>query len=177
MPLPLGRCPECGFDAATVSPSDAAVAARSYPRRYRAVLVRPDEEDAEIVRRRPGPGEPSAVEHAFSAASRLRAAADALSRVRAHDDAEVDLDGPRPGGAAPAPTSEAVLGLVTSAAEALAAAIDAARGDEWRRSGRLVDGDGREVSALDVARQGVHAGVHHLRAAERAVAAARTRTW
>jgi hypothetical protein len=159
-----GRCPDCGFDFPTVSPSDAAVAARSYPRRYRALLVRPDEEDPEIVHRRPGPGSPSAAEHALQGAAGMAAAAEGLQRVRRLDRPPVDLD-PRVAGAGS--TLEAVLERLEAAAGALAGAIEVLHGEEWKQP--LVAGGGREVTALDVARAGVHAGSHHLRAAERVI--------
>lgn len=159
-----GRCPECGFVFSTVSPSDAAVAARSYPRRYRAALVRPDEDDPDIVHRRPGPGLPSAADHALEAAAGLAAAAQGLQQLRSQDRPAVDLDPAAAGGGA---TLEAVLERLEGAATALAAAIEAIHGEEWDR--RLVAGDGQEVTALDVARAGVHAGSHHLRAAERVI--------
>src|SRR3954453_1952587 len=44
-------CPACGFDGDTVSPADAIAALRSYPRRYRALLIPPGDEDGDgIVR-------------------------------------------------------------------------------------------------------------------------------
>ncbi|MGH9177160.1 MAG: DinB family protein [Acidimicrobiales bacterium] len=159
-----GHCPACGFDFPTVSPSDVAVAARSYPRRYRALLLRPDEEDPGIVHRRPGPGLPSAAEHALEAAAGMAAAAEGLLRLRAQERPPVDLDPPVAGDGA---TLEAVLERLDAGAGALAAAVEALHGDEWGR--RLVGGGGQEVNALDVARAGVHAGSHHLRAAERVI--------
>ena len=172
MPSRPGRCPDCGFDAAAVSPADAAVAARSYPRRYRALLVRPDEDDPEIVHRRPAPDQLSAVEHTARAAVDISAAADALRRVRIDEDPEVALEGTAPIDEA-GPTSREVLAVLDAAAASFATVIETLRGDEWRRSGHLAGGG--DVGALDVARHGVHAGIHHLRAAERALAGARLR--
>lgn len=170
MALASGRCPECGFDPPTVSPSDAAAAARSFPRRYRAVLVRPNEDDPEIVHRRPVPGEPSALDHATAAAVALATVAEALARVQVHESAHLDLEpAPVPGqpvaGAAGERPLETVLDHVAAAAGALADAIESVHGDEWARIGVLPDGE--EIHALDVARAGVHASAHHLRAAGR----------
>lgn len=170
MPSPPGPCPECGFDATAVSPSDAAAAARSYPRRYRALLVRPDDDDPEIVHRRPSPDELSAVEHTRRAAAGVGAAAEALQRIRVDDGPEVDLEGAVPAGGIGRATTSDVLGALTSAAASFAAEVESVRGDGWRRVGHVA---GDEVGALDVARHGVHDGIHHLRAAERAVARAR----
>ena len=47
---PKERCEECGFEYASVSPADAAVALRSFGRRYRAPLTRfLDGEDGETA--------------------------------------------------------------------------------------------------------------------------------
>lgn len=173
MAVATGRCPECGFDPPTVSPSDAAVAARSYPRRWRSLLVRPDEGDPALVHRAPGPGEPSALDHGAVAAAGMAASSGALAQVRVHDGADVHLDpapgaGQRTAGAAAGLTLDDVVGQVTRAAGALAAAIESVHGDEWARTGLLPDG--AAMHALDVARVGVHAGSHHLRAADRVLA-------
>ncbi|HEX2040217.1 MAG TPA: hypothetical protein VHF47_10845 [Acidimicrobiales bacterium] len=129
------RCPTCGFDPATVSPGDAAVAARSLPRRFRAVFARPDDDDVEV------PAE--AVAEAAAAADALHEAAEALGRRPV---------APGPSG----PALDAVLARIEAAALALAHAIERTPSDEWATS-----------SALPTARAGVHAGVHHLRAAQR----------
>ena len=167
MSLPDGRCPQCGFDPPTVSPGDAAAAVRSYPRRFRALLVRPDDADPEIVRRRPAPDEPSAAEHAMAAAVDMDRAATALHRVRVHDHPVVDIAA-GPQGATQVPPLDTVLERIDAAARALAAGIEAISGDEWRRTG--VAAGGEPVGALDIARAGAHAGIHALRAAERALA-------
>jgi hypothetical protein len=60
------RCPTCGFDPTALVPSDAAVAARSFPRRYRAALEPVDDEEV--------PAE--AVEHAVAAVQAMAAAAE-----------------------------------------------------------------------------------------------------
>ena len=169
------RCPECGFEAPRVSPSDAAAAAHSYPRRWRGLLVRPDDDDPEIVHRRPAPGEASAVDHAAAAAAGMAAAAESLALVRVHDNAVLDLSYPaddeRVAGSADGLTLEDVLGLVAGAAKALAASVEALHGDEWARTATVADGT--TVHALDVARSGVHAGAHHLRVADRVLSRVR----
>jgi len=176
MAVAPGRCPDCGFDAPSVSPSDAVAAARSYPRRFRGLLVRPDDDDPEIVHRRPAPGVASAVDHAAAAAAGMSAAARALERVRVHEGAGVDL-GPPPGpgravaGVGDGLTLEDVLAVITRSAAALAASAEAVHGDEWARTGVLPDGT--SLHALDMARAGVHAGSHHLRAADRVLSQVR----
>src|SRR5437660_11815593 len=84
-----GPCPACRFDPRTVSPADAAVAVRSYPRRFRALLVGPDGDEErtpeDLVLRRPPGGGWSALEHAVWVAEVLALAADALERIRLQD--------------------------------------------------------------------------------------------
>lgn len=110
------RCPTCGFDPATVSPSDAAVAARSLPRRFRAVLTRPDDEVDELLLAR--------LAHATAAADALHQAAEALGR--------------RPVDAGPSGSSvDAVLARVEAAAIALAQAIEGIPIDEWKHVSTL----------------------------------------
>ena len=120
----MDRCPTCGFDPATVAPSDAAVAARSFPRRYREVLERRDEEEVPAA----------AFEHAARAMEAMAHAASSL----------------RPG----LPVGGDDLG---AAAVALADAVDRLPVEEW---------DGPRG---DTAKEAIHLGIHHLRAAEAAV--------
>ena len=164
------RCTDCGFAPSTVGPGDAAAAVRSYTRRWRALLVRPDDPDPDIVHRRAGLGEPSAVDHAAASAAGMAAAALALERLRIEEDAEVDPGRPphlvpRHAGAAGDLPLRRVLDQVAAAADELSSAMTLFHGDEWAGAGHLPDG--QPVDALDLARAGVHAGTHHLRAAER----------
>lgn len=162
------QCSACGFHPDTVTPSDAAVALRSYPRRFRSVLVRLDDEDGADVVRRPAPDGWSALDHAAHFAASLAAVTEAL-RIVAIDDAQ-PVVAYAPERRIEAGPVDDVLTDVQAAAEAAAAQVERVRGADWDRQGRL--DEGTTVTALDVARHGVHEGVHHLRAAEKAVAQA-----
>jgi hypothetical protein len=165
----------CGFDPRTVSPADAAVAVRSYPRRYRALLVPPDGEEEpapeDLVRRRPPGGGWSALEHAAWVAEVLGTAADALERIRVQDDPTVEA----PDQAAVAPATElgAVMEKLARESERAAQAMSRVVARDWTRTGRLPGGE--VVTALDVARHAVHEGVHHLRETESLLAQLRGR--
>ena len=156
------RCPTCGLDPRTVNPPDAVAALRSYPRRYRALLVRPDDEEgAEIVRRRPEGGGWSALEHAAHTAEVLDLVAEAFRAVRVQDqpDVEIEPGAPRPG------TVDEVVESLAAGAERLAAMVGELSGDDWERTGRL---GGRDtVTPLDLLRHAVHVGAHHRREVER----------
>ncbi|MDQ1397175.1 MAG: hypothetical protein QOG64_2434 [Acidimicrobiaceae bacterium] len=161
MPSP---CPDCGFDDHAVSPADAAVALRSFPRRYRSLFAVPAEDMGEDPVRRAGTTGWSALAHATWAGLSFDAVAEALHQVLVHDHPDISvpsLDPPAP--PVDQPTA-AVLDRLARAAEMLAVAIDGAGGGQWKRTGRTTSG---ERSALDLVRVAVHQGVHHLRLAER----------
>ncbi|MDQ1402865.1 MAG: hypothetical protein QOG03_1181 [Actinomycetota bacterium] len=158
-------CPTCGFDDQSVSPADAAVAVRSYDRRFRDLLVRRDDEDRDdsLVRRRGADGW-SGLEHTAYVAAALAEVDEALRRILISDSPSVSLP-PVDGGAPPsAGDVDSVVGRLTSSTGALAKTIEGASGEDWNRTGSV---DGRETTALALARHAVHVGIHHLRAAER----------
>ena len=159
-------CPVCGFSASSVSPSDTAAALRSFPRRYKAVLIRPtnDEADDPIARR--GSTGWSALDHATWAANTIDAVGQELYQVLVRDNAEVnpppiDPDRPPADGISP---EEALIRLTTATTN-VAKEIDGAQGDQWARTG--VTPSGERITALDLARHAVHEGIHHLRLAEK----------
>ena len=161
------------FDTSKVSPSDAAVTLRSFPRRFRAVLTLPEDDQRpdDVVHRRPQGGGLSAVEHAAWTASSIQQVESEFRRVVREKDPELDLppvdvDPPVPGGEDP---TETVLAHLETAAASLADRIGDVHGQDWGLTGRLPGPAGR-VSALDVVRYSVRIGVEHLQAAERTVA-------
>jgi hypothetical protein len=162
------------FDTSKVSPSDAAVTLRSFPRRFRAVLTLPEDEQRpdDVVHRRLTAGGLSAVEHTAWTALAIQQVESEFWRVVREKDPELDLPPidvgpPVPGGEDPTDT---VLGRLETAAASLADRIGDIHGEEWGLSGRLPGPDQQKVSALDVVRYSVRIGVEHLRAAEQTVA-------
>src|SRR5687767_6875938 len=81
-------CPECGLDYDTIAPTDAVVALRSFPRRYREALAAPANDDAfdEVIRRRPEPTVWSAIEYTVHVGEVLDGLAHALERIHAETD-------------------------------------------------------------------------------------------
>lgn len=152
-----------------MSPSDAVAALRSFPRRYRAVLGRGEEEDQErMANRRPGPDQWSALEHVAHVTAVLDATAPALQRILVSDRPEVDVTP-----AAPAPSDlDGTLAGLEAAATRLAAVADEGKGEAWSRAGRI---DGDERSALDLLRQAVEAAATRLRQVEEVLAQVRGR--
>ncbi|HAS12692.1 MAG TPA: hypothetical protein DCS55_19610 [Acidimicrobiaceae bacterium] len=167
-----------------LSPSDAAVAVRSFPRRFRGVLARPDETgdtddgqqaDPDELARRVGPDGRSAADHLLAADGVLALLDRALEQVRSDDDpvlhpAVADLRGswwddehtPLP----------ALLDQLEHTAERCADRIDVVATDDWGRQVRVADADAT-VGVLDVVREAVDVVAGHLRSAERTITAVR----
>ena len=160
-----------------MSPLDAGVAVRSFPRRYRALLVtlRSDDGPDAIYRRRPQASTWSALEYTAHVADRLDHLGPAILRVvrentpaiegfdndeRAVSKAYNDLD------------RIEVLGWLDLACDELASVIADVRPDDWARTGLVA---GVERDALTLARDGVHEGAHHLRDVQRVLDAVRGR--
>lgn len=163
------RCPDCGFVDSSVTPADAAVALRSYPRRFKAVLAAVDEDDIEHLLRR-APDGWSALDHAAHAAAAFTAVGEAL-RLTAIEDSPVIALAPERRVDVGAADLDRVGDDIAAAASSAADAVDRIKGKDWERVALINDHE--TVTALDIARHGVHEGVHHLRAAEQAVSAAR----
>jgi hypothetical protein len=159
-------CPTCGFDDRSVSPADAAVAVHSYDRRFHDLLTRRDDEDrADSMLRRKGSSGWSALDHVAFVAAGLAQSAEALRRVLVSDHPQVTV--PRVDGEpSSAGDVDQVMAELSGATSALAKVIEGASGDDWNRAG---SDRGTDITALAVARNAVHIGIHHLRAAEHVI--------
>lgn len=171
------RCAGCGLDWSSISPGDAEVAVRSFPRRWRAALgAFGEDEDADaLVRRRPEPSSWSAIEYACH----LR---DVLELYEGHVRSALVEDRPMIASADVEASAEerryreqdltTVLDELADRCGRLASTLDGVAADDWKRSAVR---DGEEISVLWMARHAVHEGSHHLRDAERVVNAVRGR--
>jgi hypothetical protein len=167
------------MDLSQLSPSDAVVALRGLERRYRGLFagLGEDESPDDLAHRRAG--EWSAADHVVAATAFMARADRALAKVVVADSppvtaADVDPAASTHTTAGPGPV-DARLAELGSAANALADRIANVPSGDWLRPAVVDDGSGRTVTALDIARAGVDAGVTHLRAAERVLAAVRGR--
>jgi len=137
------------MDAGDLTPPDAVVALRSFPRRFRALVPPGDGTDDDHDRERR-----AAAEHAAAAAA---AAIDAgtpdLRRVLLED-------GPELGGAPP-PAAGDPVARVAASATALADLAAAQPASVWARTGRR---GAATVTAADVLRGAVDAAARELRA-------------
>jgi hypothetical protein len=158
-----------GISPESMLPGDALAAIRSFPRRFAALLTRFEEdEDPDALVRRAPEGGWSALQHAAHTRDTLRLHADHLHRILRQQRPDLG-SAPDP---APAPDEavEAVLDGLEDEAGRLAGESDRIADADWSRTGTL-DGQPRDV--LWVVRQAAVQGAHHLREAERAIAAAR----
>ncbi len=142
---------------------------RSFPRRYRALIVTPGSEDRPdaVFRRRPDPKTWSALEYTAHVADVLDHLGPAIRRITYEDNPAItSFDNDER--AAEQRYNELdraeVLGWLELACAELASVIEGVNADDWTRTGR-VNGDERD--ALTVARDGVHEGSHHLRDVQR----------
>lgn len=167
----------CGLDYESVSPQDAVVAVRSFPRRYRALLVTPGAQDGPdaVFRRRPDPSTWSALEYAAHVADRLDHMGPAIHRITYEEHPSIAaFDGDQrvvEKGYNELERTE-VLGWLDLACDELASVLEAVKADDWTRTGLLPGG---ERDALSLARDGVHEGAHHLRDVQRVLDAVRGR--
>jgi hypothetical protein len=165
------------MDLSQLSPSDAAVTLRGLERRYRGLFagLGDDESPDDLAHRQSGGW--SAIEHVVAAAWAISAAERAFAAVLTDDDPGLpvaDLDpASRPKPQAPTGPLHERLAELGLQANSLAARTDHVAAEDWDRTGRLDDGRGATVTALDVVRSAVDAGVTHLRDAERVLAAVR----
>jgi hypothetical protein len=162
----------------SLSPADAAVAVRSFPRRFRAVLARPaDEEerwDPDEIARRVGPDGSSAADHLLAADGVLALADRALEQARGAEPvvhpAFAELSSASwTDDHTPVP---ALLDQFEATADRTATRIEGMDSDDWGRELRIADAD-RTVDVLTVVQDVVGVVSDHLRAAQRTVDAVR----
>jgi hypothetical protein len=157
-------CPQCGLDYDTISPADAAVAVRSFPRRFREQLEVAD--DRALLRQRPEPGVWSALEYTAHVRDMFDLMAETVGRMLRED---------KPSMAFPDPDEraerqhyndqdvEAVLEGLADTASGFARVIESGSVDDLSRTAVFPWGE-RDV--LTMIRNGVHEGKHHLRDVE-----------
>jgi hypothetical protein len=150
-------CPECGYSAASVAPSDVAEAVRSNATQWAAVLRRSD------VRDRPKSSTWAPLEYACHVRDVFRLYDYRLSLMLEQDDPlypNWDQDATAIENRYDEQDPETVGTELVGAAQAIAARFDSVTGDEWQRRGRRSDGASFTVDSF--ARYFLHDVVHHL---------------
>jgi len=143
------------------------VALRSFARRFRSLGEPADGDDGDA---RPDLAESDQVRRRATAATEAGQAADAMAELGADLRAVLVEDDPALDTVEGTATTIRSGGDPLTAFDRLAATADSVAalavdqpGNAWTRTGRRATG---AVSAADLLREAVHAGVHHLRAAE-----------
>ena len=145
-------CPACGFEPSTVTPPDAIAALRSYPRRSRE-LIPPDEEPDPVV-----------LDSAGRAATIIDALGADLEAILVTDDASLTTDASLATSAAPSGDRLTALDRLTAATTRVADLAGRQPAAAWSRTGLRPSGP---VTAGDLLREAVHAGIHNLRIAQK----------
>lgn len=156
-----GPCATCGFVPDKIDPTDVMVALQSFPARWRSALaIHLDDADPEaILTGRPAPFGWSPLEHAGHVRDVLHALDIRVQRVLREDEPVLPETHVTPPSGANEQGMAVVLAALTLSADQFAETVMAISELAWYRRGRRA---GRFVSALDLAREAVHEGSHHL---------------
>ena len=174
--MPGYVCPECGLDYDTISPSDAKVAIRSFPRRYRTAVAGAIEDVADegLIRRRPDATTWSGLEYTVHVADLYEAFAPAFRQMYEQDTPTItglwDPDERATVERYNEQDPMAAVDRLEAAAAALVQVLDRLDADAWSRTATFPWG---ERDLLTMTRNAVHEGSHHLRDVERVLEAAR----
>jgi hypothetical protein len=156
------------MDLSKLTPADAAVTLRGLERRYRGLFAGLGEDDSpdDVAHRRVDGW--SAIDHVVAAARAIGAADRALAKVLTSDAPDLDPGDVEPQARPVAPTGTVHERLSELGYEAvvLADRIASVPAGDWVRRGRIA-GEGKEVTALDLVRSAVDAGVTQLEGARR----------
>lgn len=168
-----GACPVCDYIAENVTPRDAVITLRSFPTRWRnALAVHLDDPDPEgALTGRTAPGGWSALDHAGHVRDVLHALDIRLQRVLREDDPVLPATHVTPPAGANEQGPAVVLAALSVSTDQLSQTIEQVPSAAWGRRARRA---GTTVSALDLVREAVHEGSHHLRLAGLTLAELRT---
>lgn len=157
-----------GKEFSSVSPNDAVIAMRSWPRRYTALLRPIDDESNDEKVAQIGRDGVSALEVATDTARTWALIEKAMNDIRLHDEtivhpAVIDQAQRQWASEIVEPLSS-VLAQIHDNANSLADFIDGVGFNDWNRTGKLVGGE--EVSLLQLAQIAVATGAGNLRRIE-----------
>jgi hypothetical protein len=161
------------IDLSTLSPAGAAIAMRTWPRRYRAALAPLDDDRIEERAHQLGLDGGDAVDVATDSVRTWAILERALHEIRFSKAPVLHPAVTEPSARrwdAPAHDPlESVLEQISDGASSMADAIEATPVEDWGRTAPSAGGG--EISALDVAREAVRVGTENLRRIEQTLAA------
>ena len=158
-------CPDCGINYDEIAPHMAAGAVRTFPRRYRYLLTtrfEPGEDLETVVRTRPAEGVWSALEYTAHVAQTIDLMAPAIRQIALEDNPSLFSFDPDVQAEEQDYNDWTLLQAIAeleSACADLSMAIEYCASSDWHRIGTFSYG---EREAIDVARNAVHEGNHHL---------------
>ncbi len=160
----MTACTTCGFVADDIRPEEAIAALRSFPSRWRTALaVHLDDADPEaVLTGRVTPNGWSALEHAGHVRDVLHALDIRLQRVLREDEPVLPATHVTPPSGANEQGPAVVLAALTVGTDQFSQTIELVPTAAWSRRGLR---SGQLVQALDLIREAVHEGSHHLRLA------------
>ncbi|MDQ3107063.1 MAG: DinB family protein [Actinomycetota bacterium] len=160
----MGSCTTCGFVPERLTPTDAVVALRSFPARWRdALAVHLDDSDpAATLAARPAASAWSALEHAGHVRDVLHALDIRLQRLLREDEPVLPETHVTPPSGANEQGAAVILAALTVSTDQFSQTVELAPAAAWGRRGRR---SGQTVTALDLVREAIHEGSHHLRVA------------
>jgi hypothetical protein len=167
------------LDVSRLNAVDAAVALKSFPRRYREALSSfKGDDNIEAMARRIGPDGDSAIDALTDTVRTIELLSQALQQVLVHDQPVLHtgvVDAaervwPSHGGSDE--PLDALLRELDDVATKLGDTVEHTDAGEWKRTATIAGSD-RAVTALDVVREAVRAGADNLRRVDASMAAAR----
>lgn len=160
----VGACPTCDYVADNVTPREAVITLRSFPARWRSALaVHLDDADPEaVLTGRTAPGAWTALDHAGHVRDVLHALDIRLQRVLREDEPVLPETHVTPPSGANEQGLAVILAALTVSTDQFSQTIELVPSAAWGRRGRRA---GTTVTALDLVREAVHEGSHHLRLA------------
>ncbi|HEX2849764.1 MAG TPA: DinB family protein [Acidimicrobiales bacterium] len=162
------KCTACGFDPEEVDEHDLPARLRAVPTEWRRTLsLRLDDPyPDQLLTGRQFAGAWSALEHAGHVRDVLHALDIRIQRVLREDRPVLPETHTTPPAGANEQGPPIVLAALNVSAEQLAQTVEAVPETAWSRLGRR---GGREVTALDLAQEALHEGIHHLREAAQVI--------
>lgn len=161
-------CSTCAYVPEEVDASNAVTSLQSFPDRWRAALaVHLDDPDPEaVLTLRPASGW-SALEHAGHVRDVLHALDIRLQRVLREDEPVLPETHVTPPSGANEQGMAVVLAALTVSSDQFSQTVALTPASAWSRSARRA---GAAITALDLVREAVHEGTHHLQLATETLA-------